>query len=95
MTVVTAIERRNTTEEETVRMTPVVVAEGQEEITVVETKARGVEEILGDKEVEASPVSIEIPGLQRAQVEAVGAAATISVNRVTIMLADECISATY
>ena len=83
MTAVTAIGRRSTTEEETVRMTPVVVAEAQEEIIEVEG-------IPTEKEA-ASLVSTETTDLQRAQEEAVDAAATISANRVTIILADEYI----
>ena len=88
MTVVTAIGRRNTTEEETVRMTTVVVVEAQEGITEVATKAREVEENPTDKEAAVSPVSTETTGLQKGQVEAVDAVATISANRVTIILAD-------
>ena len=79
MMAVTAIGRRSTTEEETVRMTPVVVAKAQEEI---------IEGVPTEKEA-ASLVSTETTDLQRAQVEAVGAVATISANRVTIILADE------
>ena len=86
MTAVTAIGRKSTTEEETVIMTLVVVAEAQEEIIEVEG-------IPTEKEA-ASLVSTETTDLQRAQVEAVDAAATISVNRVTIILADEYISTT-
>jgi hypothetical protein len=81
MTVVIAIARRSTTEEETVRMTPVVVAEAQEEII----EAEGIQT---EKEA-ANLVSTETTDLQRAQVEAVGAAVTISVNRVTIILANK------
>ena len=86
--VVTAIERRSTTVEETAGMTLEVEAEAQE---IIEAEAK-------DREVEANPiakaeevnlVSTETTGLQRGQVEAVDAAATTSVNRATIILADE------
>ncbi len=81
MMAVTATERRSTTEEEMVVMTPVVEAEAQEEITV--------EEILVVVEVQVSPSSTEVRGLQKDQVEAVDAAATINANRATIIPADE------
>ena len=81
MTAVTVIGRRSTTERETGTTTPVVVAEAQEEII----EAEGIPT---EKEA-ASLVSTETTGLQRAPVEAVGAVGTISVNRVTIILADE------
>jgi len=83
MMAVTAIERRSTTEEETVGMT----LEGAVETLEVETVAV----ILADEEVQANPSSIEARGLQKDQAEVVGAAVTISANRETITPADEYI----
>ena len=85
MMAVTATERRSTTEEETVGMTLEAEVEAQEEITV--------EGILVVVEVQVSPSSTEVRDLQKDQVEAVGAAATISVNRAIITPADEDICA--
>ena len=83
MMAVTAIERRSTTEEETVGMTLEVEVETPEEETVVV--------ILVGAEVQANPSSIEARGLQKDQAEVVGAAVTISANRETITPADEYI----
>ena len=85
MMAVTATERRSTTEEETVGMTLEVEVETLEVETVVE--------ILVGAEVLVNPNSTEVRDLQRDQVEAVGAAATISVNRAIITPADEDICA--
>ena len=81
MMAVTATERRSTTEEETVGMTLEVEAETLEVETAVV--------ILVVVEVHANPSSTGVRGLQKDQVEAEDAVATISVNRVTIILADE------
>tara|TARA_B100000003_G_scaffold139253_1_gene125027 strand:+ start:92 stop:337 length:246 start_codon:yes stop_codon:yes gene_type:complete len=81
MMAVTATERRSTTEEETVGMTLEVEVEAQEEIIV--------EVILVAVEVQVSPSSTEVRDLQKDQVEAVDAAATINANRATIIPADE------
>ena len=85
---VTAIERRSTTEEETVGMTLEAEAEAQE-IIEAEAKDREAGENPIAKAEEANHVSIETTGLQKDQVEAADAAATTSVNRATIILADE------
>ena len=81
MMAVTATERRSTTEEETVGMTLEAEVEAQEEITV--------EGILVVVEVQVSPSSTEVRDLQKDQVEAVDAAATINANRATIIPVDE------
>ena len=73
----------STTEEETVGTTLEAEVETPEVGTVVV--------ILVGAEVQANPSSIEARGLQKDQVEAEDAVATISVNRVTIILADELI----
>ena len=78
----------STTAKETVGMTLEVAAEDQE-ITEGEVKAEEAAENLIAKAEEENLDSIETIGLQKDQVEAVDAAATISVNRVTIILADE------
>ena len=92
MMAVTAIGRRSTTGKETVGMTLEVAAEAQE-ITEAEVKASEEGEIQIVKAEEVNLVSTETTGLQRGQVEAVVAVGTISVNRVTIILADELICA--
>ena len=83
MMAVTAIERRSTTEEETVGTTLEEEVETPEVGTVVV--------ILVGAEVQANPSSIEARGLQKDQAEVVGAAVTISANRETITPADEYI----
>ena len=83
MMAVTAIERRSTTEEETVGTTLEAEVETPEVGTVVV--------ILVGAEVQANPSSIEARGLQKDQAEVVGAAVTISANRETITPADEYI----
>ena len=85
---VTATGRRSTTEEETVGMTLEAAAEAQE-ITEAEVKAKEVVENLIAKAEEENLDSIETIDLQKGQVEAEDAAATTSVNRATIILADE------
>ena len=92
MMVATAIGRRSTTGEEMAVMTPVVEAEAQE-TTEAEAKAKEAEENLIAKVEVVNHVSTETTDLQRGQVEAVDAAETISVNRVTIILTDELICA--
>ena len=71
----------STTAKETAGMTLEAAAEAQEEIIV--------EGILVAVEVQANPSSTGVRDLQKGQVEAVGAAVTISVNRETITRADE------
>ena len=71
----------STTAKETAGMTPEVEAETLEVETAVV--------ILVVVEVQANPSSTGVRGLQKGQVEAEDAVATISVNRVTIILADE------
>ena len=73
----------STTAKETAGMTLEAVAETLEVETVVV--------ILVAVEVQANPSSTGVRGLQKDQVEAEDAVATISVNRVTIILADELI----
>ena len=90
MVAVTAIGRRSTTGKETVGMTLEVAAEAQE-ITEAEVKASEEGEIQIVKAEEENLGSIETIGLQKDQVEVVGAAVTISVNRETITPEDEYI----
>ena len=71
----------STTAKETAGMTLEAVAEAQEEIIV--------EGILVAVEVQANPSSTGVRDLQKVQAEAEDAVATISVNRATIILADE------
>ena len=78
----------STTVKETAGMTLEAEAEAQE-ITEGEVKAKEAEEIQIVKAVEANLDSIETIGLQKDQVEAEDAAVTISVNRATIIHADE------
>ena len=80
----------STTAKETAGMTLEAAAEAQE-ITEEEVKAKEAEENLIAKAEEENQGSIETIGLQKDQVEAEDAVATISVNRVTIILADELI----
>ena len=87
MMAVTATERRSTTEEETVGMILEVAAEAQG-ITEGEVKAKEAEENLIAKAEEENHDSIETTGPQKDQVEAEDAVATTSVNRATIILAD-------
>ena len=99
MTVETVTGRGSTTEEEMVVMTPVVEAETPEaetETPGAETETPGAEteaEILLAAEARANPSSTEVVALQKVQDVAVVAVGTISVNRVTIILADELICA--
>ena len=106
MTVATVTGIGSTTEEEMVVMTPVVEAETPEvetETPEAETETPGVEtetpgaetvaEILLAAEARANPSSTEVVALQKVQDVAVVAVGTISVNRVTIILADELICA--
>lgn len=103
MTVVIVTERGSTTEEEMVVMTPVVEAETPEvetetpeaetETPEAETVEETVAEILLAAEARANPSSTEVVALQKVQDVAVVAVGTISVNRVTIILADELICA--
>ena len=86
----------STTEEEMVVMTPVVEAETPEvetETPEAETVEETVAEILLAAEARANPSSTEVVALQKVQDVAVVAVGTISVNRVTIILADELICA--
>ena len=78
----------STTAKETAGMTPEAAAEAQE-IIEAEAKAKGAEENLIAKAEEENLDSIETIGLQKAQVEAEDAAVTTSVNRATIIHADE------
>ena len=78
----------STTVKETAGMTLEVAAEAQE-ITEVEVKAKEAGENLVAKAEEENHGSIETTGLQKGQVEAEDAAVTISVNRATIIHADE------
>ena len=73
----------STTVKETAGMTLEAGAEAQEEIIV--------EGILVAVEVQANPSSTGVRDLQKDQVEAEDAVATISVNRATIIHADEWI----
>ena len=82
----------STTAKETAGMTLEAEAEAQG-ITEAEVKAKEAEENPIAKAEEVNHVSIETTDLQKGQVEAVDAAATISVNRATIILADELICA--
>ena len=103
MTVVIVTERGSTTEEEMVVMTPVVEAktpevetetpEAETETPEAETVEETVAEILLAAEARANPSSTEVVALQKVQDVAVVAVGTISVNRVTIILADELICA--
>lgn len=103
MTVVIVTERGSTTEEEMVVMTPVVEVETPEvetetpeaetETPEAETVEETVAEILLAAEARANPSSTEVVALQKVQDVAVVAVGTISVNRVTIILADELICA--
>ena len=78
----------STTAKETAGMTLEAAAEAQE-ITGGEVKAKEAEENPIAKAEEENQGSIETIGLQKDQVEAVDAVATISVNRVTIIHADD------
>ena len=101
MTVVIVTEKGSTTEEEMVVMTPVVEVETPEvetetpeaetETPEAETVEETVAEILLAAEARANPSSTEVVALQKVQDVAVVAVGTISVNRVTIILADELI----
>jgi len=92
MTVATVTGKGSTTEEEMAVMTPVVEVEDQE-TTEAEAKAKEAEENLIAKVEVANHVSIETTGRQKDLDVAVVAVGTISVNRVTIILADELICA--
>ena len=83
---------RSITGEETVGMTLEVAAETPE-VETETPEAETVAEILVVVEVQVSPSSTEVRDLQKDQVEAVDAAATINANRATIILADELICA--
>ena len=78
----------STTAKETAGMTLEAAAEAQE-ITEGEVKAKEAEENLIAKAEGENQGSIETIGLQKDQVEAEDAVATISVNRATIIHADE------
>ena len=78
----------SSTVKETAEMTLEAVAEAQE-ITEAEVKAKEAEENLIAKVEGENQGSIETTGLQKDQVEAEDAAVTISVNRATIIHADE------
>ena len=78
----------STTAKETAGMTLEAVAEAQE-ITEAEVKAKEAEENLIAKAEGENQGSTETIGLQKDQVEAEDAAVTISVNRATIIHADE------
>ena len=78
----------STTAKETAGMTLEAAAEAQE-ITEGEAKAKEAVENLIAKAEGENQGSIETIGLQKDQVEAEDAAVTISVNRATIIHADE------
>ena len=78
----------STTAKETAGMTLEAEAEAQE-ITEGEVKAKEAEENPIAKAEEENLDSIETTGLQKDQVEAVDAAATINANRATIIPVDE------
>ncbi len=78
---------RSITGEETAEMTLEEETETLEAENVAETA--GV--IQADAEVLVNPSLTEVVALQKGQVVAADAAETISVNRATIILADECI----
>ena len=86
MMAVTVTGRRSTTEEEMVVMTLEAAAEAQE---ITEAEAKEVAENLIAKAEEENLDSIETIDLQKDQVEAEDAVATTSVNRATIILADD------
>lgn len=83
-----AIVTKSTTEEETATMTPVVVAEAQEEIIEAEAKAREVEAILIDKGAAVNLVLTETTGLQRVRAEAGDVAAITNESHATNTLVD-------
>ena len=99
MMVATVIGIRSTTGEEMVVMTLVVEEETPEveaETPEAETEILEVETVVVIQEVVEAQGNLsltEVVALQKDQVEAVDAAETISVNRVTIILADELICA--
>jgi len=98
-TVATVTERGSTMEEEMVVMTLVVEEETPEveaETPEAETEILEVETVVVIQEAVEAQGNLsltEVVALQKDQVEAVDAAETISVNRVTIILTDELICA--